>query len=145
MANLSREQKKSFIEANLLQGLVAEELMIGMSHPAFEKDQVVFSADPSSGDLPGKLVPIPTFDDLFKMLGLPQSEKNALPVMSPVYPCEAVVIAGEDLYIKSGQVIKVGDADHPTVLIFGSITVETGGQLLTGGNTAVNCQVFTQL
>jgi hypothetical protein len=92
-----------------------------------------------------KLVPIPSFDDLFKLLGLPDSVKNDLPEMSPVYPCEAVLISGEDIYIKSGDVLTVGEDDHPTVIVCDNITIETGGQLLVKGNTAVNCQLFTQL
>jgi len=143
MTNLSKDEKLSFIKANLPEGLIAEELMLEMFGAAFQKDQIAISPV-ESGSITGPMVDINSFDDLFKMLGLPESEKSSLPVMSDTYPCQAMLITAGELNIQSDQVISAGSVEFPTIVIIPAITIEAGGQLALHGNTAINCQVFTQ-
>ncbi|WDF57252.1 hypothetical protein [Mucilaginibacter sp. KACC 22063] len=143
MTNLSKDEKLSFIKANLADGLIAEDLMLQLTGNAFKKDQVTISSG-ESADISGPMVTINSFDDLFKMLGLPQSEKSDLPVMSDTYPCQAMVITASELTIQSDQVVALGSPDYPTIIIIPEITIEAGGQLKLNGNTAINSQVFTQ-
>src|ERR1700761_3301217 len=127
MSKLSAEQRKSFEKVNALLGFGQGEYVFDMSHPAFQNLTVSISAGPDDGDITGKTIPIASFDDLFALLGLPKDVKNNLPEMSPVYPCEAMLITVNDLYIKEGQVVTIGQEDMPTVLVTDGITIETGG------------------
>jgi hypothetical protein len=144
MSGLSEDQKQEFAKTRELLKL-EEEFLFDVANPVFEKAVVKFSHRKEDADIVAIPIEIPSYDDLFAMLGLPNSVKDNLPEMSPVYPCEGLLIAGEELYIKAGQVIEVGSEDNPTLMVLGAITIESGGQLLVTGNTAVNCQFFTQL
>jgi hypothetical protein len=144
MAALQDYQKQKFIGANLRLGLKQDEFMFDMSHPAFKKKEVVFSADPDKGDITGKVIPVTSIEELMRIAALPEAEKENLN-KKLTFPAKAAAFAAENLYIKSGQVVTLGQAGDPSVYNFGTITVEEGGQIRVVGQVSINCQVFTQL
>lgn len=80
------------------------------------------------------------------ILGNPDKVKHYEDVInSSLFPGKAVLFSVEDLYIRSGQIVVLGQSGEPEIYNFGTITIEQGGELSIVGNVQLTCQVFTQL
>lgn len=80
------------------------------------------------------------------ILGNPDKVKHYEDVInSSLFPGKAVLFSVNDLLIKTGQTVILGQSGEPEIYNFGSITIQQGGELSIVGNVQLTCQVFTQL
>ncbi len=79
---------------------------------------------------------------------LGQSEKVAdyEPLINmAMFPGKVSVFAMQNLLVKAGQTVTLGDKSETLICNFQNVTVEQGGTIRVVGNVSLNCQVFTQL